>query len=835
MKRILLLFSLLAVFTFSYSQTLFNETFESGTATGWTQVTDATDDGWLIGLNTDLQSTNWPLPAHTTFAATNDDACNCDKNDEYFITPVINLSAVTTATLTFDYFFGGFSYLGDTEVGKVKVSTNGGTTWTDAATLTGETAWTGQTISLASFAGNSIKIAFHYSDGTGWLYGFAIDNVKVYAPVAYDAGIQEITNPSNSSSCSFTATEQVTVVIANTGLNPISNFAVAYTIDGGTPVVETYTGTIASGQTANHTFAPTIDFSAFGSYEIDAYTNLTADGESANDHLINTVISSANAITIQIITDDYFGETTWTLENSAGDVVLSGEGVAASTLTTTVYCADAGECYTFTINDAFGDGIESPGGWEVLWNGVHAGGNTNFASPQELAGMGDACTVTDVGMIACSIYDYQETGASVNITGTFESFGIGQLASVDVNWTIDGGTVNTQTLSGLTMLMYQSNSFTHNIPLIVPAVGNHTIDIWVSNPSTGTDNNTANDHITKIINVLSQIPPKHVVIEEFTGAWCGYCPDGAAKLNEILTANPSMYGVAIHNEDAMAFTDGNTVDDTYSEGYPTGMVDRFDFAEEAYIAFNRGNWATRATQRAAMVTPVKVDITKTYNATTRALTADVTATFYGNLTGEFRLNCFIIEDGIPGIGTDYEQTNYYTNAAQTPYYGANPIVGYIHNHVLRAMLGGAWGSASSIPATVTDNGAYTKQYTYTIPATWVPDNCKLIAVVQKYSTDNTKRDLLNALEIDMYDPIGIETIDPENIVVYPNPTNGNINIVNAQNSTIMLFNILGEEVASISNAALNETIDLSSLAAGTYTIRIVSNKDVLVKKIILNK
>ena len=34
-----------------------------------------------------------------------------------------------------------------------------------------------------------------------------------------------------------------------------------------------------------------------------------------------------------------------------------------------------------------------------------------------------------------------------------------------------------------------------------------------------------------------------VVIEEFTGAWCGYCPDGARILDDILTTQSNAIGV----------------------------------------------------------------------------------------------------------------------------------------------------------------------------------------------------------------------------------------------------------------------------------------------------
>ena len=39
---------------------------------------------------------------------------------------------------------------------------------------------------------------------------------------------------------------------------------------------------------------------------------------------------------------------------------------------------------------------------------------------------------------------------------------------------------------------------------------------------------------------ISEVPSvftKKVLIEEFTGAWCGYCPDGAYRLENLINSN----------------------------------------------------------------------------------------------------------------------------------------------------------------------------------------------------------------------------------------------------------------------------------------------------------
>lgn len=77
--------------------------------------------------------------------------------------------------------------------------------------------------------------------------------------------------------------------------------------------------------------------------------------------------------------------------------------------------------------------------------------------------------------------------------------------------------------------------------------------------------------------------------------------------------------------------------------------------------------------------------------------------------------------------------------------------------------------------------------------------------------------------------------DSKNINIYPNPSNGIINISNAENSKITVFNILGETVVSAKNNKSIAKIDVSNLAEGTYIVKIVSNNNTTTKRIYIIK
>ncbi len=80
--------------------------------------------------------------------------------------------------------------------------------------------------------------------------------------------------------------------------------------------------------------------------------------------------------------------------------------------------------------------------------------------------------------------------------------------------------------------------------------------------------------------------------------------------------------------------------------------------------------------------------------------------------------------------------------------------------------------------------------------------------------------------------IADETV-AENISIYPNPTTGTINITNAENADVLVYNMVGEVVLSVDN--ISRTIDISKLAEGTYIVKVVTDNNVKTQKINLFK
>jgi thiol-disulfide isomerase/thioredoxin len=345
---------------------------------------------------------------------------------------------------------------------------------------------------------------------------------------------------------------------------------------------------------------------------------------------------------------------------------------------------------------------------------------------------------------------------------------------------------------------------------------------------------------------MAQAPVKKVVVEEFTGAWCGYCPEGAVFLRNLVASQaPNVIAIAVHQGDPLEFTDGTTLMSAYGIGsFPSGQVDRQKVNSYSTIVINRGQWDAGAIAQLATTTKVSVGIKNiVFDTTTRQLDVDVVATFVDTLYGQKRINLEITEDSIPApVGGPLEQHNYIAT------YGASIIDGWYHNHVFRATLGTNWGESGIIPDAVVPYIDYTKHYTYTVPAGWNFNQLSLVATVNHYGVAVANRDIINCEEAKLYQParVGIEnTASVSDVQLFPNPTTDfaqiQFNLKNAGTVDMKVYDLLGNAVASPIHNFYNggiHTINYNvkddagnKLSTGVYMVTLTMNGQTITRRL----
>ncbi len=95
-----------------------------------------------------------------------------------------------------------------------------------------------------------------------------------------DVGVVLIASPQTGSDL---GDETVTVRVKNFGAGTQSGFNVQYILDGGTPVVESFTGSIEAEEELTFSFSQTADLNTVGSYTITSRTLLAGDQLASND------------------------------------------------------------------------------------------------------------------------------------------------------------------------------------------------------------------------------------------------------------------------------------------------------------------------------------------------------------------------------------------------------------------------------------------------------------------------------------------------------------------------------------------------------------------------
>lgn len=208
---------------------------------------------------------------------------------------------------------------------------------------------------------------------------------------------------------------------------------------------------------------------------------------------------------------------------------------------------------------------------------------------------------------------------------------------------------------------------------------------------------------------------RNVILEEFTGIHCGYCPDGHKIATELAASNPGRvflinihaggYAVPKAGEPDLRTTEGEQIDNAAGvTGYPAGSVNR----STSPWAMNRGQWVSVATsQILPNISPVNVAVKAEVDFDTRELTATVEYYYTSNSPLQTNyLTVVLTQSGILGYQSDYGN------------YNPDNWVGdqYSHNHALRMVLsdGGAFGES----ITETTAGTFgTKTYKTILPET----------------------------------------------------------------------------------------------------------------------
>lgn len=514
------------VATKSTLEVIFEEGFEftsEALENGWTSVdNDGDGNDWFVY---DYDGTQAHTGTYSIASASWNSTSGALNPENWLISPAIDLTS-TTGTVMLSWWVAAQDASWTSENYKVVLSNTTADLTSFTVDLYEETlpgsGWFERSVDLSAYTGETIYLAFVHYDCTNQFY-IKLDDVSVFTNTAIDAAVTAITAPNHDGGCTLTSTEDITITIQNNGGADITGFDVSYTINGGTPVVETVAATIAPATTLDYTFTAQADLSTLGDYTIEASVALTDDSDNTNDSYSMDIVSGDTEITIHAMTDAAGGQSWQVINNLTSEVVAERTvGWQWNVEVSETVCVVDANCYNVIVSDEDGDGMVDGSAYlEILYDGVQVAGSTTPDSwtTAELAAenLGSGCAANDAGVMEIApIYSACDLGME-DITVTIKNFGTADITDVPVSYTINAGTPVTETATG-TIAAGETMEYTFTAQADFSADGTYAIEVYTE--LTG-DENTANDAATyEVINIApAAIPYTNTLnaIEDFNG------------------------------------------------------------------------------------------------------------------------------------------------------------------------------------------------------------------------------------------------------------------------------------------------------------------------------
>jgi hypothetical protein len=231
------------------------------------------------------------------------------------------------------------------------------------------------------------------------------------------------------------------------------------------------------------------------------------------------------------------------------------------------------------------------------------------------------------------------------------------------------------------------------------------------------DNSTLTSN-TLVIKAVESTHTTKVMVEDYTGTWCQYCPRLAYALEQAVAADSNIIPVAVHDDNDMPFPNVNSMLNTFGiTGFPSGRVNRTI------------NWNESTSQPVALLANRQnMGLAINSSLSGNTITAEVRVHYDLKADSQNRIVVYLLENGLV-----YPQVNFYNGDPSSPYYQqGNPIPDFVHDHTARITFTDVYGD--NIPATDTGN-TYTANYSVSVPAS-VQNSANLELVAFVVGPDN---------------------------------------------------------------------------------------------------
>lgn len=464
------------------------------------------------------------------------------------------------------------------------------------------------------------------------------------------------------------------------------------------------------------------------------------------------------------------------------------------------------------------EAINIDGTWDLISNQL---GKYVWAIQAIVAGGDYSAEVQkDVVLERATVSKNPKAGESIVLACELRNAGILPAENVVVKCTL-GEEIKTINISE--KLMNGQSAFVEFADFVAPEIEGVIENVSIEFVAEYTDDSIATNNATKAtLSVYSSktVDRNAILVEQFTGQDCGYCPGGAEVLKGAIAGmkNPEkVIWVAHHfgyREDSFTLDESVIIGTNLGvEGAPSCAVDRMvvDFAPgQSDLCWHPG-YATTDLLEELVKTPglATINAVRDYNADTRKLSVNVTGT---SLLRDAYITVLVKQSGI---------------VARQSNGGSN----YVHNNAPRLFLTGANGDKLN----VAEDGSYSASFECEIPEYVGVYGCKgeldVVVFVHGELKNRANRMVFNADQESIDVISDVEYSYTEDMSIYPNPA---VDVLYVEGMTagdvVRVYTIDGILAAEYQISVADASINVSGLSAGTYFLQVNEKVVKFIKK-----
>lgn len=375
---------------------------------------------------------------------------------------------------------------------------------------------------------------------------------------------------------------------------------------------------------------------------------IQSDGNVANlaSQSVTASTSPAGWTTVEL-------STPWTVDMTQYEALLMGfeytQGSSSSDSSYPLSMVNEGVVQNVYVYGNLGQG-------EGFYNLGSDYGNLSVQAIVEGTYSANRVTAVDFGSA------YAQIGGSAKVELSLINAGTAGVNNFDYVVTTDGVAGAEQHYTLDTPISNFGENFTAAINLpAASAEGHQNVTITITKVNGVANEETANNVSAGVLYTVSKLYTKRVLVEEFTGTGCGWCPRGLAGMQLMReTYGDRFVGVGIHqynSSDPMYISSSNYPNLGF-QGAPSCMMDRSGQTFDPYYGSSNSSILDDCEKSLAKIAAGDVTLSAEWNADSTAITATASVEGYAD-NATYQVEFVLIGDSLTGTSSSWKQHNYY--------------------------------------------------------------------------------------------------------------------------------------------------------------------------------